>query len=122
MSLRLSNRRKHTDLTLRLLALANGVAVASLAIAIAIIAAAKPKRMNFLDHVFGVERLNPTWNTNLLGYVGILLVLSFLSSIIGLFLNSRRMHRKGDHIHATLILSLIASTVSLFFYLRFTLG
>lgn len=120
MSLRLSNRRKHPDPILRLLAWSNAVAVISLAIAVAIIAVAKPQRMNFLDHFYGVQRLNPAWDMDLIGYTGIMLLLSFITSIVGLFLNSKRMRRKGDHIHATLILSLIASTISLFFYLRFT--
>ena len=120
MSLRLSNRRKNPDPILRLLAWSNAVAVISLAVAVAIIAVAKPKRMNFLDHFYGVQRLNPAWNTDLIGYIGIMLLLSFITSIVGLFLNSKRMRRKGDHIHATLILSLIASIISLFFYLRFT--
>ncbi|MDA3903386.1 MAG: hypothetical protein PF441_08075 [Desulfuromusa sp.] len=122
MSLRLSNRRKRTDLTIRLLAWSNAVAVISLAIAICIIAVAKPQRMNFLDHFYGVQRLNPTWDMDLIGYIGAMLLLSFLASIVGLFLNSKRRRRKSDHIHATLILSLVASAVSLFFYLRFTLG
>ncbi len=122
MSLRLSNRRKHPDLTLRLLAWSNAAAVISLAIAVVIIAIAKPKRMNFLDHFYGVQRLNPTWNMDLIGYVGIMLLLSFVTSIVGLFLNSKRLRRKSDHIHATLVLSLIASTISLFFYLKFTLS
>ncbi|MDX2479933.1 MAG: hypothetical protein QNK24_06305 [Desulfuromusa sp.] len=122
MSMRLSNRRKRIDLTLKLLTWSNAVAVVSLAIAICIIAVAKPKRMNFLDHFYGVQRLNPTWDMDLIGYIGVMLLLSFLASIVGLFLNSKRMRRKGDHIHATLILSLIASAISLFFYLRFTLS
>lgn len=122
MSLRLSNRRKKPDTILRLLAWSNAIAVFSLIGAICIIAIAKPKRMNFLDHFYSVQRLNPAWNTSLTGYIGALLLLSLLFSIIGLFLNSKRLQRKGDHVNATLVLSLIASTVSLLFYLIFTLG
>ena len=122
MTLRLSNRRKQIDLTLRLLAWSNAIAVIALIGAICLIAIAKPKRMNFLDHFYGVQRLNPAWNTDLLGYIGIMLLLSFLASIAGLFFNSKRLRRKKDHINATLVLSLIISTISLFFYLRFTLS
>ena len=122
MSLRLSNRRKKPDLILRLLAWSNAIAVFSLIGAVCVIAIAKPKRMNFLDHFYSVQRLNPAWNTSLTGYIGALLLLSLLFSIIGLILNSKRLQRKGDHVNATLVLSLIASTVSFLFYLRFTLG
>jgi len=119
MSLRLSNRRRKNDRILRLLAVCNFTAVASLFLAIFVISAAKPKRTNFLDHFFGVQRLNPMWDMNLVGYVGVLLFVSLITSIAGIYFNSKRLKRKGDHINATLVLSLIASTVSLFFYLRF---
>lgn len=121
MSLRLSNRRKKNDLILRLLAVCNFTAVASLFLAVFVVSAAKPKRMNFLDHFFGVQRLNPAWDMSLVGYIGALLFLSLIASIAGIYFNSKRLKRKGDHINATLVLSLIASIVSLFFYLRFTL-
>ncbi len=122
MSFKLNNRRKYPDLTLRLLAWSNAIAVISLGVAICLIAIAKPKHENFLDHFYSVQRLNPSWNMDLIGYIGIMLLLSFLASVIGLFLNSKRLQRKGDHVNATLILSLIISIFSLFFYLRFTLA
>ncbi|MEA3544837.1 MAG: hypothetical protein U9R69_06405 [Thermodesulfobacteriota bacterium] len=121
MSLRLSNRRKKSDLILYLLGWSNAIAVISLVAAICMLAIAKPKKMNLIDHYYSVQRLNPAWNMDLVGYVGVLLGLSLLSSIVGLFLNSKRLQRKGDHVNATLVLSLIASIVGLFFYLRFTL-
>ena len=121
MSFKLSNRRKRPDLTLHLLAWSNAIAVISLAIALCLIAIAKPKHENFLDHFYSVQRFNPTWNMDLIGYVGIMLLLSFLASVTGLFFNSKRLRRGKDHVNATLVLSLIISTVSLFFYLRFTL-
>ncbi len=122
MSLRLSNRRKTPDKILRLLAWSNAAAVIFLFLSICLIAIAKPKRMNFLDHFYGVQRINPAWNMDLVGYIGLMFFLSFLASCFGLFLNRKRMRRKGDHIHATLVICLITSVVSLFLYLRFTLG
>ncbi len=121
MSLRLRNRRRHPDLILRLLAWSNFIAVAALFGAVFVTAAAKPKKMNFLDHFYGVKRLNPAWDMDLVGYIGGLLFLSLIASLAGLYFNSKRLKRKGDHINATLVLSLIASIVSIFFYLRFTL-
>ncbi len=121
MSLRLSNRRKKPDLILQLLACSNAVAVISLFLAICFIAIAKPKQMNFLDHFYSVQRLNPAWDMDFIGYIGIALLLSFVASIFGLYLNSQRMQRKGDHVSATLVLSLIISSISLLFYLRITI-
>lgn len=122
MSLRLSNRRKQPDLILRSLAWSNGIAVISLFLAVCLIAIAKPKKMNFLDHFYDVQRLSPAWNKDMIGYIGVMLLISFIASVIGILLNGKRLRRNKDHVHATLVLSLIASTISLFFFLRFTLG
>ncbi len=118
MSLRLSNRRKKTDPILQLIAWANGTAVGSLLIAICLIAIAKPKRMNFLDHFYSVQRSSPAWNTGIFTYIGITLLLSLVASALGLYLSTKRLQRKGDHINATLVLSLIISAIGLLFFVR----
>ena len=121
MSLRLSNRRKKTDPILQLIAWTNGTAVVSLLVAVCLIAIAKPKRMNFLDHFYSVHRSSPVWNTGIFTYIGIALLLSFMASAFGLYLNTKRLQRKGDHINATIVLSLIASTIGLLFFISHTL-
>ncbi|MCK4501632.1 MAG: hypothetical protein KAU22_01265 [Desulfuromonadales bacterium] len=121
MTFRLSNRRIKTDLTLQLLAWSNAIAVISLFIAICLIAIAKPKRMNFLDHFYSVHRSSPVWESGIFSYIGFTLLLSLLASCLGLYLNTKRLRRKGDHINATLVLSLIISTISLIFFIKHTL-
>ena len=117
MSLRLSNRRKTPDLLLQLLAWFNGAAVISLVAALAIAAIAKPELETFFDRYYDIQ-LRQAWNHNLVGYIGLFLGLSCVTSIVGLIINSKRLRRKGDHIHATLVLSLIISIAGLFFFIK----
>ncbi|MBN1956813.1 MAG: hypothetical protein JXQ81_09375 [Desulfuromonadales bacterium] len=118
MSQRLNNRRKRPDLLLQLLAWLNAAAVVSLAAALVIAAVAKPELETFFDRYYNLQ-LRQTWNQDLIGYIGLMLGLSCVTSIIGLIVNSKRLRRKGDHVHATLVLSLIISLVALGYYLKF---
>ncbi|MCW8860660.1 MAG: hypothetical protein OQK50_07935 [Deltaproteobacteria bacterium] len=117
MSLRLSNRRKRPDLLLQLLTWFNAAAVISLAAALCVAAIAKPELETFFDRYYNLQ-LRQTWNQDLIGYLGLLLGLSCIASIVGLAINSKRLRRKSDHIHVTLILSLIVSLIALGLYLK----
>ena len=121
MSLRLSNRRKKTDPILQLIAWTNGTAVVSLILAVCLIAIAKPQRMNFLDHFYSVQRSSPAWNTDIFTYIGLTLLLSFMASAFGIYLNTKRLQRKGDYINATLVVSFVVSAIGLLFFIRNTL-
>ncbi len=113
-----NNRRKHPDTLLQLLAWSNAVAVISLAVALCVAAVAKPKLETFFDRYYNLQ-LRQTWNTDLIGYIGFMLLLSCLTSIVGLFINSKRLRRKDDYIRATLILSLIISLIGLGYYIKY---
>ena len=115
-----NNRRRQADPLLRWLTLTNAVAVISLFAALCITAVAKPELETFFDRYYNLK-LRQTWDTDLIGYIGLMLLLSCLTSIVGLAINSRRLRRKGDYIHSTLVLSLVISLISLGFYLKFTL-
>lgn len=117
MSLKLSNRRKRPDLLLRLLTGFNAAAVICLAAALCVAAIAKPQLETFFDRYYKLQ-LRQTWDQNLIGYIGLLLGLSCIASIVGLIINGKRLRRKGDHVHATLVLSLLVSLIALGFYLK----
>jgi len=115
------NRRRQPDLLLGLLSICNGLAVIALAAALCVTAIAKPELETFFDRYYHLA-LRKTWNMDLANYIGVLLVFSLFASIAGLIINSRRLKRKQDHVHATLVLSLVISLVSLVFYVRLLLG
>lgn len=117
MSLRLANRRKRPDLLLQLLTWFNAAAIISLLAALFLTAIAKPELETFFDRFYNLN-LRQTWDQGLIVYIGLLLGVSFLTSVVGLLINSKRMRRKNDHIHATLILSLVASIVGLALFLK----
>lgn len=115
--MRSNNRRKRPDLFLRLLTWFNAAAVFSLAAALCIFAIAKPELETFFDRYYNLS-LRQTWDEGLVIYIALLLVISCLTSIIGLTINSRRLKRKGDYVHSTLVISLLISIVGLIVYFR----
>ena len=117
MSLKLPNRRKRTDPLLRLLTWLNALAVVCLLAALCLTAIAKPELETFFDRYYEIP-VRQTWNRDLLGYIGPLLGVSLLSSLSGLFVNRQRLRRKGDYIHATLVICLLLSLVGLGLFAR----
>jgi len=117
MSLKLPNRRKRTDPLLRLLTWLNALAVVCLLAALCLTAIAKPELETFFDRYYEIP-VRQTWNRDLLGYIGPLLGVSLLSSLSGLFVNRQRLRRKGDYIHATLVICLLLSLVGVGLFAR----
>lgn len=117
MSLKLNNRRKRPDLLLQFLTGFHAAAVISLAAALCITAVAKPELETFFDRYYNLQ-LRQTWNHDLIGYIGLMLGMSCLASIIGLAINSKRLKRKNDHVHATIVLSLIISVIGLIYFAK----
>jgi hypothetical protein len=112
MSLKLPNRRKHYDLLRRLLTWLNALAVICLLAALCLTAIAKPELETFFDRYYEIP-LRQTWNSDLISPIGVLLGISLLSSISGLCVNSQRLRRKGDYIHASLVVCLLLSLIGL---------
>lgn len=113
------NRRNGPDLLLKLLSWTNVAAVAALFGAFCITALAKPEVETFFDRYYNVNLYRrANWDMTLFSYIGILLLLSGLISLFGLYLNSKRRRRKGDYIRATQVVSLIISIFGLALYLN----
>ncbi len=112
-----NNRSRRPDPLLRLLSVCNGLAVVALAAALIVTAIAKPELETFFDRYYNLT-LRTSWNMELANYIGVLLACSFVISIIGLIINSKRLKRKYDHIRATLVLSLIISLVAFGYFLQ----
>ncbi len=112
-----ANKRRSPDLILRLLAWMNAIAVASLVITLFLVAFAKPDLETFFDRYYNIT-LRTTWDKSFFVYIGFFLFLSLLTSLLGLYFNSKRLKRKGDYIHSTLVISLVVSCIALFFFFR----
>jgi quinol-cytochrome oxidoreductase complex cytochrome b subunit len=114
------NRRKLKDPLLKYLTAANAAAAIGLFVAVCIAAIAKPEAVTFFDHFYKVNAYRrPHWDMILVDYIAIMLVISVLTSIIGLAINSRRLKRKGDYVRATLVICLLLSLAGLGLYIGY---
>lgn len=79
---------------------------------------AKPGFESYMDESFHIK-LQKTWDTVLMQYVLILLVLLFFFCIISIAINLSRCRRKSDRFNKTLILNAAASFIGIILYLLF---
>lgn len=116
-----NNRRKHKDPMLKMLAWANAIAAIGLFSALCIAAVAKPEAVTFFDRFYKVNVYRrPYWDMVLVDYIALMLIISGLTSIAGLIINSRRLKRKGDYIRATQVVCLVMSLAGLGLYFFYT--
>ncbi|MBD3671651.1 MAG: hypothetical protein HUJ29_12850 [Gammaproteobacteria bacterium] len=116
---RRKERRRGKDLILRVLSVMGVIGWFLMLVALFVADRAKPKQiefmMNNLDRGSSSVRLG--WNDQLLYYVFVLMVLGFLISAIGLYLNSMRARRRHDSYRVHLIFLFIISTIGIIYYL-----
>ncbi len=113
------SRRKKSDPLMRLLTVANVGAAASLFTVFCLTALAKPEIETFFDRYYNVHLYRrPNWDMNLMNYIGVMLLVCCLISLSGLYINSKRLRRKGDYIRATQVVSLIIAIFGLALYLK----
>lgn len=114
-------RRKAKDPLLIILTWSNAIAAIGLFVAICVMAAAKPEEVTFFDRFYKVNVYRrPYWDMVLVDYIALLLLFSAVTSTIGLIVNIRRLKRKGDYIHSTLVVCLLLSLAGLGLYLGYT--
>lgn len=87
-----------------------------IAAALFITLTAKPGFVSYMDESFHVKLLS-VWNTNLMQYAFILLVLLFFFCMISIIINLMRYKRKNDRFNKTLILNAAASLIGIVLYL-----
>jgi len=116
---RREERRKGGDGILKLLSILGVIGWFVMLIALFVIDKAKPQQLEFLvNNIDSRSRsLQLGWNDSLLHYVFVLMVVGFLISIIGLYLNSMRNRRRNDSYRVHLIFLLIISTIGILYYL-----
>ena len=115
-------RSKNSDPLMKMLTLANVSAAASLFVVFCLTALAKPEIETFFDRFYQVNLYRrPNWDMALMNYIGMMLLACCLISLSGLYINSKRMKRKGDYIRATQVVSLIISILGMALYLNYML-
>jgi hypothetical protein len=116
---RRAERRKGSDSLMKLLSALGVIGWFIMLVALFVIDKAKPQQLEFLmNNIDSRSRAYQVgWNDELLYYVFALMVMGFLISIIGLYLNSMRKRRRNDSYRLHLIFLLIITSIGILYYL-----
>ena len=79
---------------------------------------AKPGFESYMDKSFHIK-LQSDWNTDMMQYVLLLLVLLFVFCMISIGINVMRCRRRSDRFNKTLILNAAAAFIGILLYLLF---
>lgn len=77
---------------------------------------AKPVEENFIDRFLKVSRTSQ-WNTRMLDYMFMLMVLGLVLSVTGLWINIKRNRRRNDHLRISLIIMGLVSVIGVTIYI-----
>ena len=105
---RSANSRKGPDLILRMIDIISAVLWGFIIVNFAIILFAKPVGETFFDRFFSIK-VRDYWDASLLQFSLILSLAQLFISVFSLFLNSKRLKRKGDRLRISIILSIFIS-------------
>ncbi len=108
-----SDRRSQRDVLLFLLSIFSIVSVTIVTVSIVLIIQAQPG--TFAEYN-GEGQIQVAWKHYATRYLFSLLVLGFVVSIVGLFVNARRLKREFDYVRVNLIVLLLFSIVGMIIY------
>ena len=112
------DRRKGPDFWTKWVKIAGYIAWAIVLVIIAITDKAKPRVETFFDRLFNIK-LDPNWNTRLLQYAFLLLVILFILCNISMIINAKRHRRKTDKYNPSIIILTITSFVGIIAFIVF---
>jgi len=111
-------RRKGADPLVRSLNWITLTAWVLLFVAIIFLGFARPGSDTFFDRYYRIC-LRSTWDDQLVTFYFVVMLLNFVVSSIGLFMNSRRMKRSTDEYRLSLIAVLLLSFLGILVYVLF---
>jgi cytochrome bd-type quinol oxidase subunit 2 len=79
---------------------------------------AKPTFESYMDESFHIK-LQDAWDTDMMQYVLLLLILLFIFCMVSIAINLMRCRRKSDRFNKTLIVNAVAAFVGIILYLIF---
>ncbi len=112
------DRRKGTDIWLKVLSSLGAVGWLVMLIAMIILEKAKPPFETIATR-FANVRLRTTWDEELTRHLFYLMCLGLVISIAGIVINARRLSRKNDHLRINLIIVYLISLFGIIMYLFF---
>ncbi|MGE5630890.1 MAG: hypothetical protein ACM3TR_07310 [Caulobacteraceae bacterium] len=112
------DRRKGPDTLVKWVKWSGIVSWIFVALILFITLIAKPGFESYMDKSFHISLAN-TWDTNLMQFVLVLLVLLFFFCMISIIINLLRCRRKTDRFNKTLIINAVAAFIGILLYLVF---
>ena len=100
------------DLMIRSLRMFSIINVAIVVVALQLIAVAQPSPYFYMG-----RQVNSGWDLLTLHYLFYLMLFGFIVGVSGIFVNTRRLKRKTDHLRLNLLVVTITSLVGIIAYL-----
>lgn len=112
------NSRKGPDIILRMIDIISVVLWGFIIVNFAIILVARPVSETFFDRLFSIK-VRDYWDAYLLQFSLVLSLIQLFISVFSLFLNSKRLKRKGDRLRISIIASIFLSLLVCVFLTAF---
>lgn len=112
----LNRRSGRTDLLIRSLRVFSVVNVMVVIIALQLIAVAQPSPYFYTGRQLPE---NASWDLMTLKYLLYVMVFGFIVGVSGLFVNTKRLKRKSDHLRINLLIVTITSFVGIIVYVTY---
>ncbi len=109
-------RRKGPDLLIKLMKVINELGWLLYVVSLFLLELRKDLAQNYLDLQL-TGKMPPPWKREDIKYVFYILVLNFILSLTGIFLNGLRHHRKKDQYRISLIIMGIIALLGILYYL-----
>lgn len=110
-------KRKGPDVIIKLI---NLIAISTwtlLFISLILFDKAKPEIQNIFDRLNNFRPLRENWNHELTKIIFVIMIIGFISGIIGIIFNNKRKKRKTDETWISLYFVVIISFLGIIFYL-----
>jgi hypothetical protein len=111
----MQDRRRGPDMLTKWVKYSGIISWILIAMVLFITFVAKPDFESYIDDAFHIK-LQKAWDTSLMQYVFILLVVLFLFCMISIIINLLRSRRRSDRFNMTLILNAAASFAGIALY------
>ncbi|MGE5614673.1 MAG: hypothetical protein ACM3XR_09725 [Bacillota bacterium] len=108
-------RRRGPDAVIKAVWWISGISWVLIITAVIFAGLAKPENETFFDRLFNI-RVRGYWDYDLLRYAFIILLLNFVTCIVGFILNLFRQKRKTDRINKSVILLAAVSLAGILWF------
>ncbi|HYE84636.1 MAG TPA: hypothetical protein VEG39_21045 [Clostridia bacterium] len=112
------DRRKGPDTLVKWVKWSGFVSWILVTITLFLVLVGKPRFESYMDKAFQIK-LQDNWNTGMLQFAFLMLVLLFFFCLVSISINLMRFKRKSDRFNKTLIVNAVAAFIGIMLYIIF---